>query len=165
MLQKTCRAFAGVPRCVADAMNPTRHTENGHAHMRSMRTASSRLAAPRRARALTMQAMGGASCLDARAPGEKAPKKRRNRPSASDDAGIIRDRVSKQCLDLQEAYGLSLRETEVMELIARGNSMASIAERLVISENTVRTHAKHIYTKLAIHKRQELLDMLGQLEG
>ncbi|MEG0417128.1 helix-turn-helix domain-containing protein, partial [Gordonibacter sp.] len=108
---------------------------------------------------------GGSSGPEAQASGEKAPKKRRNRPSASDDAGVIRDRVSKQCLDLQEAYGLSLRETEVMELIARGNSMASIAERLVISENTVRTHAKHIYTKLAIHKRQELLDMLGQLEG
>ena len=61
---------------------------------------------------------------------------------------------------LQEAHGLSTRETEVMELIARGNSMASIAERLVISENTVRTHAKHIYTKLDIHRRQELLDML-----
>lgn len=94
-----------------------------------------------------------------------APKKRRNRPSASDDAGAIRDRTSKQCLDLQEAYGLSTRETEVMELIARGNSMASIAERLVISENTVRTHAKHIYTKLDIHKRQELLDMLHDPEG
>lgn len=89
-------------------------------------------------------------------------KRRRNRPSASEDAGVIRDRTSKQCLELQKAHGLSSRETEVMELIARGNSMASIAERLVISENTVRTHAKHIYAKLDIHKRQELLDMLGQ---
>lgn len=92
----------------------------------------------------------------------KAAPKRRNRPSASDDAGAIRDRTSKQCRDLQETFGLSTRETEVMELIARGNSMASIAERLVISENTVRTHAKHIYTKLEIHKRQELLDMLHE---
>ena len=45
----------------------------------------------------------------------------------------------------------------------RGNSMAAIAERLVISENTVRTHAKHTYTKLDIHRRQELLDMLREL--
>ena len=95
----------------------------------------------------------------------KAAPKRRNRPSASDDAGTIRDRTSKQCRAMQEAFGLSTRETEVMELIARGNSMASIAERLVISENTVRTHAKHIYTKLDIHKRQELLDMLHEREG
>ena len=91
-----------------------------------------------------------------------AAKRRRNRPSASEDAGVIRDRTSKQCLMLQEAHGLSTRETEVMELIARGNSMAAIAERLVISENTVRTHAKHIYTKLDIHRRQELLDMLHE---
>lgn len=93
------------------------------------------------------------------------PKARRNRPSASEDAGVIRDRTSKQCLALQERFGLSSRETEVTELIARGNSMAAIAERLVISENTVRTHAKHIYTKLDIHKRQELLDMLHELDG
>ena len=85
--------------------------------------------------------------------------------SASEDAGVIRDRTSKQCLLLQERFGLSVREAEVMELIARGNSMATIADRLVISENTVRTHAKHIYTKLNIHKRQELLDMLHDLEG
>ncbi|OUO91282.1 helix-turn-helix transcriptional regulator [Gordonibacter sp. An230] len=104
-------------------------------------------------------AKGGGS-VDA--PAKPAAKRRRNRPSASDGAGAIRDRTSKQCRQLQEAYGLSTRETEVMELIARGNSMASIAERLVISENTVRTHAKHIYTKLDIHKRQELLDMLGE---
>ena len=91
-----------------------------------------------------------------------AAKRRRNRPSASEDAGVIRDRTSKQCLMLQEAHGLSTRETEVMELIARGNSMAAIAERLVISENTVRTHAKRIYTKLDIHRRQELLDMLHE---
>lgn len=93
--------------------------------------------------------------------GEPSTKKRRNRPSSSEDAGAIRDRISKQCARLQETFGLSMREAEVMELIARGNSMASIAERLIISENTVRTHAKHIYTKLDIHKRQELLDMLG----
>lgn len=93
----------------------------------------------------------------------ETPKRRRRRPSASEDAGAIRDRLSKQCLVLQERHGLSMREAEVMELIARGNSMAAIADRLVISENTVRTHAKHIYTKLAIHRRQELLDMLHEL--
>lgn len=109
--------------------------------------------------------MGAKGPKPAAAPVKPAPKRRRNRPSASEDADIIRDRTSKQCRQLQEAYSLSSRETEVMELIARGNSMASIAERLVISENTVRTHAKHIYTKLDIHKRQELLDMLHELEG
>ena len=55
---------------------------------------------------------------------------------------------------------MSARETEVMELLARGNSVARIAEVLVVSENTVRTHSKRIYTKLDIHKRQELVDLI-----
>ena len=42
------------------------------------------------------------------------------------------------------------------------NGQYEPGERLVISENTVRTHAKHIYTKLDIHRRQELLDMLHE---
>lgn len=91
---------------------------------------------------------------------EAAKKMQRKRPSPSEDFGIIRDRISKQCFILQDQYGLSSRETEVMELIARGTSVKKIAEKLVISENTVRTHSKHIYTKLDIHKRQELLEML-----
>lgn len=107
----------------------------------------------------------GAAVGDAASMGvDKGKRKvRRNRPSTSQDYGIIRDRISKQCFALKDLHGLSSRETEVMELIARGNSMAAIAERLFISENTVRTHSKHIYAKLNIHKRQDLLDMLGQL--
>jgi DNA-binding NarL/FixJ family response regulator len=50
-----------------------------------------------------------------------------------------------------------------MELIARGNSVAGIAELLVVSENTVRSHSKHIYAKLGIHKKQELVELLTSL--
>ena len=64
-------------------------------------------------------------------------------------------------LVVREKHGLSSRETEVMELVARGKSMASIAEEPFISENTVRTHCKHIYSKLDIHSRQELSDLVS----
>ena len=47
-----------------------------------------------------------------------------------------------------------------MELIARGNTVARIAEDLVVTENTIRTHSKRIYAKLDIHKKQELLDLV-----
>lgn len=73
---------------------------------------------------------------------------------------ILRDRISKQCAAIQKSFLLSAREAEVMELMARGNSVSHIAESLVVSENTVRTHSKRIYTKLGIHKRQELLALL-----
>lgn len=72
-----------------------------------------------------------------------------------------RDRISKQCAALQEHYHLSAREAEVMELIARGNSVPAIAEELVVSENTIRTHSKRIYTKLAVHKKQELMELVN----
>ena len=51
-----------------------------------------------------------------------------------------------------------------MELIARGNTVARIAEDLVVSENTIRTHSKRIYAKLAIHKKQELLDLVDSFD-
>lgn len=78
--------------------------------------------------------------------------------------GGFRDRFSKQMAMVREAYGLSARETEVAELIARGNSVARIAEMLVVSENTIRTHSKRIYSKLDVHKRQELIDLVESFE-
>lgn len=83
-----------------------------------------------------------------------------HKPRIREEAPQYRDRISKQCAALQQHYRLSARETEVMELIARGNSVVKIAEELVVSENTIRTHSKRIYTKLAIHKKQELLDLI-----
>ena len=65
---------------------------------------------------------------------------------------------------VREHFGLSARETEVAELIARGNTVAHIAEVLFVSENTVRTHSKRIYTKLDIHKRQELIELVESFE-
>lgn len=94
-----------------------------------------------------------------------ASKKRqstRTKPAETraDIAPVYQDRISKQAALLQQHYRLSAREAEVMELIARGNTVARIAEELVVSENTIRTHSKRIYTKLAIHKKQELLDLI-----
>lgn len=102
------------------------------------------------------------SALDNESP--RRAKVKRHRPSPTEDFGVIKDRTTKQCFELKDRFGLSLRETEVMDFIARGNSVATIAEKLVISENTVRTHSKHIYTKLDIHKKQELLNLLETIE-
>lgn len=49
-----------------------------------------------------------------------------------------------------------------MERIVRGDTVPRIAGDLDISENTVRTHAKRIYTKLGVHSKQELSDLLAQ---
>lgn len=57
--------------------------------------------------------------------------------------------------------GLSSRETEVLGYLARGRSQPYIRDTLVLSKNTVASHVKHIYQKLNVHSRQELLDLFS----
>lgn len=89
----------------------------------------------------------------------------RGRGRRSFEGGFeLTDRLSKQAQVLREQYRLSARETEVMEYIARGYTVARTAEELIVSENTIRTHSKRIYAKLDVHKKQELIDMLKAVE-
>lgn len=48
---------------------------------------------------------------------------------------------------------LTLREQDVLRLIARGHSNAAIAQELFIGTGTVKTHVTHILTKLNLRDR------------
>lgn len=52
---------------------------------------------------------------------------------------------------------LTQRETEVLALVAKGRSNAEIAEHLVISPLTAKTHVNRIMTKLHAHDRAQLV--------
>lgn len=65
------------------------------------------------------------------------------------------------CRLISEEFRLSEREHEVLRLLARGNSANGIATKLVISPHTVNTHIRHIYDKVGIHKRSELIDYIN----
>jgi DNA-binding CsgD family transcriptional regulator len=66
---------------------------------------------------------------------------------------------------LAEGDQLSPRELEVLELLARGASNAQIAAAFVISEQTVKSHVKHILTKLDVGNRTEAALRYVQLYG
>ncbi|WP_153531725.1 response regulator [Actinomadura macrotermitis] len=53
----------------------------------------------------------------------------------------------------QQGFGLSARESEVMDLIARGRSNREIAGELFLTEKTVKNHVNRIFAKLAVTNR------------
>jgi two-component system NarL family response regulator len=55
----------------------------------------------------------------------------------------------------KEPGGLSLRESEVLQLVAHGDSNKEIASRLFISETTVKAHLRAILEKLHARNRAE----------
>lgn len=58
---------------------------------------------------------------------------------------------------------LSDREMEVLYLMARDLSYNEIADQIMVSLNTVRTHVKNIYSKLMVHRRSQAIAKARQL--
>ena len=57
--------------------------------------------------------------------------------------------------------GLFKREEEVLALLVQRKSAPDIAVEVCISVATVKSHSRSIYRKLGIHRREELLEMVG----
>lgn len=60
---------------------------------------------------------------------------------------------------LKQEFGLTARETEIAELLLAGRSRPYIRDELMISLNTVHTHASNIFSKCGVHSQQELIDL------
>jgi DNA-binding NarL/FixJ family response regulator len=61
--------------------------------------------------------------------------------------------------------GLSLREAEVMTLIAAGHSNGEIAAQLVLAEKTVKNHVNRIYAKLGAQSRAAAISRWDDAHG
>ena len=76
---------------------------------------------------------------------------------------LIEPRVASRLLDRLSQYpvaprheaGLTPREVEVLNLMAKGAVNKQIAGQLLIGESTVKTHIIHILGKLGVHGRTE----------
>ncbi|MGA9538507.1 MAG: response regulator transcription factor [Desulfobacterales bacterium] len=70
---------------------------------------------------------------------------------------VLRDYLSPpDGKDIEQASDLTLREREVLQLLAEGRATKKIAERLNISVKTVESHRKNLMDKLNLHTVAEL---------
>jgi DNA-binding CsgD family transcriptional regulator len=65
--------------------------------------------------------------------------------------------AQKQCQLIASACSLSSREEQILEYLVRGRSLETIATEISLSRNTIKTHTEHIYHKLGVHTREELI--------
>ena len=61
-----------------------------------------------------------------------------------------------------EELGLTPRELETLQLIAEGLSTKQMAERLFVSENTVKTHTSRVFDKLGVNRRTQAVQVAKQ---
>jgi len=58
-----------------------------------------------------------------------------------------------------ESLGITPRELEILELIAQGLSNREIAQRVNVSENTVKTHSSRVFDKLGARRRTQAVSL------
>jgi len=80
---------------------------------------------------------------------------------------IVREVPAPQLFTLNETrlreLGITRRELEILELIANGLSNREIAEKLFVSENTVKTHSSRLFDKLSAKRRTQAVQMGKEL--
>ena len=59
----------------------------------------------------------------------------------------------------REDLGITPRELDILELIAQGMSNREIAEKLFVSENTVKTHSSRVFDKLGAKRRTQAVQL------
>ena len=64
------------------------------------------------------------------------------------------------CAKIARNHGLTRREEDVLALLAQGKSVPRIEQELCISNGTAKSHVRHIYAKLDVHSRDELIQLV-----
>jgi DNA-binding CsgD family transcriptional regulator len=63
-----------------------------------------------------------------------------------------------------EKFGISKREHEVLELMARGLTNQEIADKLFVSVNTIKTHSANLFSKLDVRRRTQAIQKGKELQ-
>jgi DNA-binding CsgD family transcriptional regulator len=80
---------------------------------------------------------------------------RKRQSGSSTGAGVKKDDNLIADDSAINNIGLSVRELEILKLIDEGLSNQQIAEKLYVSENTVKKHVSNLFSKLDVARRTE----------
>lgn len=69
--------------------------------------------------------------------------------------------IEECCARLARRFGLTRREEEVMALLARDVPYSQVETELSIANSTLKTHVRHIYAKLGVADKRELVELVG----
>ncbi|MFJ2111537.1 LuxR C-terminal-related transcriptional regulator [Streptomyces sp. NPDC087850] len=104
----------------------------------------------------------GASILDPVIAAEQVKVATRARAEERERAGL----EAASAPDLARLRELSRRERQVMELLVAGLGVRDVAQKMFLTDKTVRNYLTRIYTKLNVRSRSEaILYCLGRLEA
>jgi DNA-binding CsgD family transcriptional regulator len=76
------------------------------------------------------------------------------------DSDFSQSALAARSNRLAEQFNLSPREREILALLAQGRSVPFIQQHLILAPSTIKTHTRHIYDKLGINSKQQLIDMV-----
>lgn len=77
------------------------------------------------------------------------------------ETATYRESLAGRCAQIARTHGLTLREEEILALLAQGKSTPRIQQELCISNGTAKSHIRHIYTKLDVHSRDEVIALVN----
>jgi DNA-binding CsgD family transcriptional regulator len=69
-------------------------------------------------------------------------------------------RIAPIGAELQKDFGLSMAELRVLSLIIDGGSVKSVAYDLGLSDNTVKSHLRSLFSKTDTNRQQDLIRVI-----
>lgn len=68
----------------------------------------------------------------------------------------------KTCQSIADEYHLTAKEAEILEHLVRKQTLDQIADALVVSKNTVRTHVRNLYAKIGAHSQSDVYRLFDE---
>lgn len=96
--------------------------------------------------------------------GNLNPSEPNSDPRAPREGSAPVGKFSRKVRRVAQTFLLTARETDILFELAKGNSPAYIQEKYYLSVGTVKTHIRNIYRKCNVHKRDDLLRLIEEIE-